>query len=191
MYHLFRRTLSRIKRFVVFHLRDKYILRKAIKQSYFALKDTNIKNVLVMCYGNIYRSPFVEHSLRARLSSSHVEIKSAGFHSNTNRPSPERHIQMATTYNIDLIEHRSSKISPELASWADIIVIMDLNNWLLMRKFDETLLSKVVWLGIFKEDDVQIYDPYNKTKEEASVIINELDNCSEKLSTLLNKIASS
>lgn len=178
--------LSSIKRFVIYHLRDKYILRKARVNSYAHLNNENKKNILVMCYGNIYRSPFVEHFLRTQLNLNKFEIKSAGFHPKEDRQSPECHIRMSKSYSIDLQGHRSAKINHDLAEWADLIVIMDVYNWLNLSKFGKKALNKVVWLGMFKHADVQIHDPYNKSEDETKIVLDELYDCTRKLAELLN-----
>ena len=60
----------------------RYILAKAIarKLSRARLENLKPKKLLVMCYGNIYRSPFVAEYLIAKLgNNSKFEIKLAGF----------------------------------------------------------------------------------------------------------------
>src|SRR5690348_1897243 len=105
-------------------LRAKRALAAARDASLARVQAGGIKRILVVCYGNIYRSPFAGVSLR-QLLPAQIEVRSSGFHRKAGRPSPERHVIMSRARNIDLSAHRSSKVTPEDLQWADIIVLMD------------------------------------------------------------------
>jgi hypothetical protein len=60
--------------------------------------------ILVVCHGNIYRSPLVAVRLRELLGPARV-ISSAGFHPKGDRPSPAEHIEMSAGFGVDLRAH--------------------------------------------------------------------------------------
>ncbi|HWK51001.1 MAG TPA: hypothetical protein VNR40_14005, partial [Steroidobacter sp.] len=101
-------------------LRAKRALAAAREASLARVQAGGIKRVLVVCYGNIYRSPFAGTSLRLLLPAE-IEVRSSGFHRVAGRSSPERHVTMSRARNIDLSTHRSSRISVEDVQWADIV----------------------------------------------------------------------
>ena len=148
-------------------------MRNAERDTSNRLKNKNIRHILVMCYGNIYRSPFVEKYLAERLGED-FEIRSAGFHPKSNRASSEAHIKMCLEYNVDLSAHRSTVVNRELTDWADVIVIMDRHNWYALADYPSAT-SKVLWLGVLLEQSIkEIQDPYSKSESEARLIVQQL-----------------
>jgi len=80
-------------------------------------------SVLVVCHGNICRSPFAAALLRQALRPL-VRVESAGF-VRPNRAVPPEAIAAAGRRGVDLADHRSRLLTPELARAADLIVVMD------------------------------------------------------------------
>jgi protein-tyrosine phosphatase len=152
------------------------------------LKRTSARKILVICYGNIYRSPFVAELLKARLGGS-VEVRSAGFHAVAGRPSPERHVRIAHDYGVRLEHHRSSVASAEDLAWADLIVLMDRHNWAALRHMGAAE-DKLVWLGAFAPGPVEIPDPYNRGDEEARRIVERLRDAAELLASRISNRSS-
>jgi protein-tyrosine-phosphatase len=56
-----------------------------------------------------------------------VEVKSAGFRKEGGRAASRVRL-MAQVFGYDLEAHRSSKVSPELLAWADLVIYMDGGN---------------------------------------------------------------
>ena len=134
--------------------------------------------VLVVCHGNIYRSPLVATRLRELLGPDRV-ITQGGFHAKGDRPSPAPHVAMSATLGVDLRSHRSRVLdSADYA--ADLIVLMDRRNWVNLRRAgaDE---RKFVWLGALAEGDVEIPDPYGLDAAAAEAIVKRLLVASEAL----------
>ena len=139
--------ISRIYKALRRRLRARKALAEAREASRRRIQRGEVKRVLVVCYGNIYRSPFCGASLR-KLLPSDIEVRTSGFHRVADRPSPPRHVTMSQSRNIDLSAHRSSKITPEDLNWADIVVLMDRHNWDALDQIGADH-SKLVWLGAF------------------------------------------
>lgn len=150
-----------------------------------SISATQGRNLLVLCYGNIYRSPFVATKLSGMLAAQGWAIKSAGFHEKAGRACSDSHIAMAQGYGVDLSEHRSVRIDQVLADWADLIVIMDGHNRDQLRAFADTD-RKVVWVGAFVEDArPDIDDPYGRPEKRVRLIVDELDRASVALAAEL------
>ncbi|HEX7114476.1 MAG TPA: low molecular weight phosphatase family protein [Steroidobacter sp.] len=176
-----RAFFRRIRHAAILRLRATFAVATARPRSCARLKRNNARKILVICYGNIYRSPFVAELLKARLGGS-VEVRSAGFHAVAGRPSPERHVRIAQDYGVRLEHHRSSIASPDDLAWADLIVLMDRHNWAALRQMGAPE-DKLVWLGAFTRGPVEIPDPYNQDEEEARRIVGRLRDAAELLAS--------
>jgi len=139
--------------------------------------------ILLVCHGNIYRSPLVAVRLRELLGPGRV-ITSAGFHPQGDRPSPEAHINMSARLGVDLSQHRSRVVSDADLAAADLIVLMDQRNWVSLVRA-EADKSRFVWLGAMGPNPMEIQDPYGLDAAAAETIIMRLLLCTEELAKRL------
>lgn len=80
--------------------------------------------VLVVCHGNICRSPFAAALLARDVAAADVRVESAGF-VGPDRACPREAVVVAARWGVDLSGHRSQLLTPDLARGADLIVVMD------------------------------------------------------------------
>ena len=80
--------------------------------------------VLVVCHGNICRSPYAAARLTRQLGTAGILVESAGFLSQ-DRPCPPEAVTAAARRGEDLSTHRSAFLAPDVARAADLIVVMD------------------------------------------------------------------
>ena len=170
-------------------LRHQWALAHARRRSSARLQAQTPRRLLVMCYGNIYRSPFVAAWLGMRLPASlGFEIRSAGFHAVLARPSPPDYIRRVADLGIDLGSHRSRLVAPADLEWADVIVIMDRYNWERLQSFGATVEDKIVWLGAFASaGPVEIEDPYALPAPQVQAIVEQMRNAAEGLAQRLRE----
>lgn len=89
--------------------------------------------VLMVCLGNICRSPLAEGILKAKLAVQGLEdwevdsAGTAGWHSGN--PADERSIAVAKKYGIDLTDQRSRKFRSTDFDRFDLILVMDSSNF--------------------------------------------------------------
>ena len=171
--------LVRIVRSIKRRIRHQKLLRVVRAKSETAINSVQkTDHILVLCYGNIYRSPLVEFLLKESLSDTDIEIRSAGFHDRTGRSCAEEYLTLLTERGYDLSAHRSGRISQADINWADLIVIMDRKNWDLLSSMDQTALSKTIWIGAFSPNlSVEVIDPYNQGSEKTRQVISQLEQC--------------
>jgi protein-tyrosine phosphatase len=159
-------------------LRAKKALAAARHASLSRIQQGGVKRMLVVCYGNIYRSPFAGIYLRQQLPD--VEVRTSGFHRVVGRPSPPRHVTMSQSRNIDLSQHRSSRVTPEDLQWADVVVLMDRHNWGALDDLGADH-RKLVWLGAFGSGDVEIADPYELDDAHAQRVLDQMEQSGKEL----------
>lgn len=153
-----------------------FVLKSAKKKSLKIFKNNIPKNILVVCHGNICRSPFVEHYLKMKLIKEKAyEIKSCGFFPKDDRNTPEDFINIAQKFGIDLSDHRSKVLNNDLINWADCILIMDYKNWNYFGLNFYKARNKIVWLGAWGRK-IEINDPYGKNQEEMKLILEDLES---------------
>jgi protein-tyrosine-phosphatase/predicted ATP-grasp superfamily ATP-dependent carboligase len=116
---------------------------------------------LFVCYGNICRSPLAA-KLAMRLLPGD-DISSAGFHANIDRRSPQSIVDEGRLLDIELSSHRSRLITVEDVIHADLILVMDWNNYqALIKKFPQARI-KTSLLSLFDSEKpfCEITDPYD------------------------------
>lgn len=120
--------------------------------------------VLMVCLGNICRSPLAEGVLKSKVNPDLVFVDSAGtagYH--VGNPPDPRSIEVARTHGIDISKQRCRKFSATDFETFDMIYAMDRSNlsniMALARNNDDTqkvkLLLDEVDLGI-----TEVPDPY-------------------------------
>jgi len=125
--------------------------------------------VLMVCMGNICRSPTAEGVLRARLRSAglerHVEVDSAGTHGHhAGEPPDRRALRHAASRGYDLSRIRARRVVPADFERFDWVLAMDTDN--LQRLRDLCPAGAPARLGLLMEhalrhrDVGEVPDPY-------------------------------
>ena len=81
-------------------------------------------HVLVVCNGNIFRSPFAAALLERETGPRGVQVDSGGW-IGPGRPSPADARTAAAHFGVDLSAHRAQLVTAELVRWADLVLVMD------------------------------------------------------------------
>ena len=84
-------------------------------------------NILFVCTGNTCRSPLAEGIARAELEArgwKNVRVGSAGLAASAGDAASREAVVVARRHGVDLSEHRSRPLTPELTQWADLILGM-------------------------------------------------------------------
>ena len=86
------------------------------------LPEGPLHRVLVLCHGNICRSPFAEVLLAARAPA--LEVRSAGLQAGDGNPADPSAVACAQRMGVSLTAHRSARVKAEQIAWADLILVM-------------------------------------------------------------------
>ena len=179
-------TVQRVQDAMLRRIRHRYVLYHARRQSERALSRGTVNVILVLCYGNIYRSPLVEYLLRHSRKFVGVTIKSAGFFHKPGRPCDGDYLLALKERGYDLSSHRSTVVSRDDLIAADIIIIMDRKNWDQLRRLEPKTLEKVIWIGAFNPTgSVEVADPYGTGFRDTQEIIKQLENGADSIARAL------
>ena len=123
-------------------------------------------NILVVCVGNICRSPIGERYLQQRLPNKN--ISSAGIASKKShlegKPADAMAQQVAEQHGIDLAGHQSQQLTSQLCAQYDLILVMEKGHLSALSEIAPEASGKAMlfgqWIG-----QKEIPDPYRQSKE--------------------------
>ena len=138
------------------------------------LSSNTVRRVLVLCYGNICRSPAAE-AIAKRLLRNH-EVSSAGLHPREGRSTPEHVRRVASKRGLDLAGHRSRRINAEDLERADLVLVMDFENLDGLLAEYPAADGKTTLLGLFdpQAPEPSIPDPYLLGDEGAEKVLDRV-----------------
>jgi protein-tyrosine-phosphatase/predicted ATP-grasp superfamily ATP-dependent carboligase len=136
-------------------LRLRYIQQPLMIQK---LRGRQIDKVLILCYGNICRSPFAAALASKRFPK--VPFSSAGLDAKPDRQSPDFVVSTGSGYGIDLVEHRSKSVDAKMIDEAQLILVMDILNYELLTASFPGALERTLFLGmLLPVPQLEIPDP--------------------------------
>src|SRR6266404_712562 len=104
------RSLARLVRSPAARQDARHELRRRLRGEP-GLPEGRLNRVLVLCHGNICRSPFAEALLAARVPA--LEVRSAGLHAGDGNPADPSAIACAERMGVSLAAHRSARVDAE------------------------------------------------------------------------------
>lgn len=84
------------------------------------------QKILIVCAGNICRSPIAEGLLKQSLPD-HF-IASAGIAALVDHPADDKAIRVAQVHGLDLSAHKAKQLTPQMCLFADLILVMEEYN---------------------------------------------------------------
>jgi protein-tyrosine phosphatase len=112
-----------------------------------ALPPPPIGCVLVVCHGNICRSPFAAAVLAGRLPG--LDVRSSGLAAGADAPADPTAIRVAARLGHDLSQHRSRPLSPADLTQPDLVLVMEAAQAAAFRVRAPALADRVYLLGDF------------------------------------------
>jgi protein-tyrosine phosphatase len=117
-----------------------------------------IRHVLVVCVGNLCRSPIAEGLLKQHTPG--LCVSSGGLLASTGLPADPQAVQVMATRGIDLSAHRSQPLTATLCAKADLILCMTQRQRRSMGTRYPSATGKTFVLGA-----TAIVDPYRRGPE--------------------------
>jgi protein-tyrosine phosphatase len=120
-----------------------------------------VVRILILCAGNICRSPLAEELLRRALARRGVEaqISSAGIWAEGGLPASAGASRAGRRLGIDLGPHRSAQLDLAEVARADVVLVMTTSQRDELVRLDPQVSGKVVPLGDKDIDDPYLGDP--------------------------------
>ncbi len=146
------------------------------------------KLVLVVCYGNICRSPVAGALLARELAPLGIEVQTAGF-IGFNREAPAEAVAAAQRHAVNLADHRSRLVTSTLARTADLIVVMDPSQARLLRERYGRQSTGILVLGDLdpgKAETRTIRDPVDQKVDVFEEVYERIARCVRELGAILS-----
>lgn len=133
-----------------------------------------IKSVIIVCTGNVCRSPMAEVLLRAAATRRRrpLAVSSAGTAALVGSPAPLAAIALLAEEGLDLSRHRARQLTDALAREHELILVMELaqQRWLEMHW--PILRGRVHRLG--GGGTLDVADPYGGTREAFAATLGQI-----------------
>jgi L-malate glycosyltransferase len=119
------------------------------------------KSILIVCHGNIIRSPFAATLIAQALGEqASVSIASAGLEATPGRAPHPTALLTAAACRVDLRSHVASPLDPELVAKSDVIFVMEIPHLLAMqRRFSQARAKTFLLSCLAPEMPLEIRDP--------------------------------
>ncbi|QIE60697.1 low molecular weight phosphotyrosine protein phosphatase [Rasiella rasia] len=149
-----------------------------------------MKKVLMVCLGNICRSPLAEGILKSKVDSNRIEVSSAGtggWHVGE-LPDP-RSIEVANAHGLDITDQRGKQFSTYDFEIYDHIFVMDKSNYRDVIKLattpSEEKKVQLILEEIHPGEKRDVPDPYHGGDQGFKDVYNMLDAACDKIARRL------
>ncbi|MBK6009033.1 low molecular weight phosphotyrosine protein phosphatase [Ramlibacter ginsenosidimutans] len=115
-----------------------------------------MKNLLVLCEGNICRSPMAAGLLSARLPQ--FATRSAGLGALVGEPADPLAVSLLQARGIDISGHRAVQVTRKMCLDSDVVLVMDRAQRKRLEELYPESRGRVFRLGEFTDQDIP--DPY-------------------------------
>ena len=117
-----------------------------------------MKHILILCVGNICRSPIAEAMLKHEFPEK--TIWSAGLGALTGHPADPLTVEVAAARGLDLSAHRAQQLASWMCQAADLIFVMEQFQKIELEQQYPLVRGKVFRLGELGKFDIA--DPYRQ-----------------------------
>lgn len=152
----------------------------------------SMKKILMVCLGNICRSPLAEGILKSKLSSESFIVDSAGTAGYHVGELPDgRSIEVARKYGIDITNQRSRKFTKADFDKFDMIFAMDQNNYAdivaLSENEEQHEKVKMILNELYPDENRSVPDPYYGGDQGFENVYKMLDEACEIIASKLEQ----
>ncbi|HCE9036831.1 TPA: protein tyrosine phosphatase [Klebsiella michiganensis] len=134
-------------------------------------------SILVICTGNICRSPIGERLLRRSLSNK--KIDSAGVGALVNHAADASAIRVAEKNGLSLEGHQGKQFTSALGRQYDLLLVMEQSHLEQVSRIAPEVRGKTMLFGHWLNGK-EIPDPYRKSDEAFDSVYNLLDQASRR-----------
>jgi protein-tyrosine phosphatase len=122
------------------------------------------RRILILCVGNICRSPTAEYLLRRQLAGRDIEVTSAGLGALVGHPVEGHAMAVLREHGIDATPHRARQLDVEMLREAELVLGMEPRHLAAAARLAPQASGKLFLLGKWLEFD-SVPDPYRQPRQ--------------------------
>lgn len=131
------------------------------------------QNIMMVCVGNICRSPIAEVLLKHQQPQ--LNVFSSGISALVGKPADPLSVELMREKNINLEDHCAQQINSVLVSASDLILTMETKHINVIQSMFPEARGKVHLIGKWTNSQ-EVPDPYKKDKKAFTLAMNLIDS---------------
>ena len=139
--------------------------------------------ILVVCVGNICRSPTGEALLKKMLPQK--DIRSAGVQALVGHAADEQAKKIALQRGVEMHAHIAAQLDIEMCQEADLILVMETSHINAVEKICPTVRGKVMLFGQWLTNK-DIADPYRQSDDMFELVYQQIEAAANKWAAKLH-----
>ena len=123
-----------------------------------------LSSILIVCVGNICRSPMAEYLLRDEFESEGLQVRSAGLGALVGEPAHVVSQELMSAKGIDITGHRARQLDEYMVGKADLILTMESSHKSAILERSPLAQGRIYRIGEIQGFDIA--DPYRGSRDE-------------------------
>ncbi|MFJ5409480.1 arsenate reductase/protein-tyrosine-phosphatase family protein [Pectobacterium punjabense] len=141
-------------------------------------------SILVVCVGNICRSPTGERLLKQALP--RKKVASAGLGALVGKPADVTAVDVASQHHLSLEGHEAQQLTSALCRQYDLILVMEKGHIDGVCRIAPEVRGKTMLYGHWSNQQ-EIPDPYRKSREAFEFVYLQLEQSAQKWVQVLSR----
>lgn len=133
------------------------------------------RRIMLVCVGNICRSPTAEIVLRHALDNPAIEVSSAGLQALVDREIDPLAGDLLRERGLDPVAHRARQLTPALLGASDLVLVMERAHHARIVREAPEVSGKTFLLGKWCSD-LEIPDPYRQQRPAFEHVLRLIDD---------------
>lgn len=141
-------------------------------------------DILIVCTGNLCRSPMATAFLRSRIAQDpdcqEVEVESAGIWAQDGLPASGPTIRVMREHGHDVTDHRSRQVTRQMVEEADLVLGATAHHVEALQQAFPAAADRVHLLATMAGESHGVEDPYGRSDAVYRTVADELERLIEE-----------